>query len=72
MSVFLYMDENVHGSITMGLRRREVDVLTVQEDSRSGVSDSEVLDRATVLQRVLFSQDDDLLAERMFEKSTSV
>lgn len=57
------MDENVHGAITIGLRQRAVDVLTVQEDHRSGITDSEVLDRATELQRVLFSQDDDLLAE---------
>jgi hypothetical protein len=35
----------------------------VQEDNRSGISDSEVLDRATDRKRVLFSQDDDLLAE---------
>lgn len=28
------MDENVHGQITVGLRLRDVDVLTVQEDER--------------------------------------
>ncbi|MGB3311490.1 MAG: DUF5615 family PIN-like protein [Nodosilinea sp.] len=63
MSLALYMDENVHGAITNGLRQRQVDVLTVQEDGRSGIADPEVLDRATELRRVLFSQDDDLLAE---------
>jgi predicted nuclease of predicted toxin-antitoxin system len=63
MSLALYMDENVHGAITNGLRQRNVDVLTVQEDNRSGIADSEVLNRATELQRLLFSQDDDLLAE---------
>ncbi|MGP1387876.1 MAG: DUF5615 family PIN-like protein [Thainema sp.] len=63
MSLALYMDENVHGAITNGLRQRNVDVLTVQEDNRSGISDPEVLDRATELQRILFSQDDDLLVE---------
>lgn len=57
------MDENVHGAITNGLRRRAIDGLTVQEDNRSGISDPEVLDRSTELSRVLFSQDDDLLAE---------
>ncbi|ASC69881.1 hypothetical protein XM38_008110 [Halomicronema hongdechloris C2206] len=35
MSLSLYMDENVHGAITTGLRIREVDVLTVQEDGRA-------------------------------------
>jgi predicted nuclease of predicted toxin-antitoxin system len=57
------MDENVHGAITRGLRRREVDVLKVQEDDRSGITDPEVLARAAELRRLLFSQDDDLLAE---------
>ncbi|MBE9101704.1 DUF5615 family PIN-like protein [Vacuolonema iberomarrocanum] len=63
MSLALYMDENIHGAIINGLRQRNVDVLSVQEDNRSGISDPEVLDRATELQRLLFSQDDDLLAE---------
>lgn len=38
-------------------------MLTVQEDGRTGASDPAVLDRATELGRVLFSQDDDLLVE---------
>ena len=57
------MDENVHRAITTGLRLRGIDVLTVQEDDRSGLDDPSVLDRATELGRVLFSQDEDLLAE---------
>ena len=61
MSVTLYMDENVPRQITTGLRLRGIDVLTVQEDSRAGISDLEVLARATELKRVLFSRDDDLL-----------
>jgi hypothetical protein len=32
------MDENVHGAITNGLRQRNINVLTVQEDERSGIS----------------------------------
>lgn len=62
MSVKLYMDENVPRQITVGLRLRNIDVLTVQEDKRAGLPDPEVLDRSTELQRVLFSRDDDLLA----------
>ncbi len=57
------MDENVHRAITSGLRLRGVDVLTVQEDGRRKLRDSKVLDRATELGRILFSQDDDLLVE---------
>ena len=63
MSLALYMDEHVNRAITTGLRQRNIDVLTAQEDSRSGTSDPELLDRATELGRVLFTQDDDLLAE---------
>jgi Domain of unknown function (DUF5615) len=63
MSVALYIDENVHRGITDGLRIRGVDVLTVQEDGRTSFPDPLILDRATELERVLFSQDDDFLAE---------
>ena len=41
----------------------EVDVTTAYEDGASTYSDAELLDRATELGRVLFTQDDDLLAE---------
>ena len=57
------MDEHVHRAITLGLRLRDVDVLTIQEDGFAGITDPEVLERATVLQRVLFTQDDDFLVE---------
>ncbi len=63
MTLALYMDENVHRGITSGLRQRGVDVLTVQEDGFSGSPDPIILDRATELQRILFSQDEDFLAE---------
>ena len=63
MSIAFYMDENVHRGITNGLRIRDVDVLTVQEDGRASFRDPIILDRATELERVLFSQDDDFLAE---------
>jgi predicted nuclease of predicted toxin-antitoxin system len=57
------MDEHVHRAITVGLRLRGVDVLTAQEDGRRNVPDDTLLDRAAELQRVLFSQDQDLLQE---------
>lgn len=59
----LYMDENVDGRIVRQLRLRKVDVVTVQSDGRSGIADPLVMDRATDLRRLLFSQDTDLLAE---------
>ncbi|MEM9538268.1 MAG: DUF5615 family PIN-like protein [Cyanobacteria bacterium P01_E01_bin.42] len=63
MSLAFYIDENVHRGITDGLRMREVDVLTVQEDGYAGYADPSILDRATELNRILFSQDDDFLME---------
>ena len=63
MTVAFYMDVHVHRAITNGLRLRGIDVLTAQDDGYRTASDTLLLDRATELQRVLFSQDDDLLAE---------
>ncbi|MBE2264052.1 MAG: DUF5615 family PIN-like protein [Burkholderiaceae bacterium] len=63
MTVALYMDEHVHRAITVGLRLRGVDVLTVQEDGRRNTPDPILIDRAAELGRVLFSQDDDMLVE---------
>jgi hypothetical protein len=40
-----------------------VDVLTAFEDGSHRLQDPELLDRATALGRVLFSQDEDLLVE---------
>lgn len=42
---------------------RGVDVLTAYDDRHHTADDPELLDRASTLSRVLFSQDDDLLAE---------
>lgn len=57
------MDEHIRRAITIGLRLRGVDVLTVQEDGRAGTPDPILLDRATELQRIMFSQDQDFLVE---------
>jgi hypothetical protein len=63
MSVRFYMDVHVHRAVTEGLRLRGVDVLTAQEDGTTEYEDTALLDRATKLRRVLFTQDDDLLGE---------
>ena len=63
MSVKLYMDVHVRWAITDALGRRGVDVLTAQEDESARLADPELLDRATALGRVLFSQDKDLLRD---------
>jgi predicted nuclease of predicted toxin-antitoxin system len=66
MAVGIYMDVHIPRTITNGLRLRGVDVLTAQEDGTSTLEDPELLDRATELGRLLYSQDDDLLAEAHF------
>ena len=63
MNIGLYMDVNVRAEITRQLRARKVDVMTSEEDGTRKFSDSELLDRATFLGRVLFTRDADLLAE---------
>jgi hypothetical protein len=57
------MDVHVLRAITLELRLRGVDVITSQEDNTARLTDPELLDRATALQRVLVTFDDDLLKE---------
>jgi hypothetical protein len=57
------MDVHVPYGITIGLRLRDVDVLTAQEDGSRQSEDAVLLDRATGLGRILFTRDDDLLRE---------
>jgi len=63
MTIALYMDEHIRRAITIGLRLRDVDILTVQEDGLAGTPDPILLDRATELGRIMFSQDQDFLIE---------
>jgi predicted nuclease of predicted toxin-antitoxin system len=70
MSVRFYMDAHVRRAVTEGLRVRGVDVLTAQEDGAGELEDSELLDRATGLGRVFFTQDDDLLREAKRRQET--
>jgi len=57
------MDHHVPRVITQGLRTRGVDVLTAYEDGADRLSDSDLLNRAAQLGRLLFTQDYDFLAE---------
>lgn len=63
MSIKLYMDYHVPSAITKGLRLAGVEVITAFEDGTSEWSDPNLLDRAIELGCVLFTQDDDFLAE---------
>ncbi len=72
MPLKLYMDHHVPRAITVGLRMRQVDVLTALEDRAHEMPDSALLDRATDLGRALFTQDDDLLVEAARRQQTGV
>ena len=49
MSIALYADEQVSSAIIRGLRNRGIDIIAVVEDGLQGVSDPQVMDRATAL-----------------------
>lgn len=61
MELQFYVDENYPGPVTNGLRQAGIDVLTVQEDGRTGEVDEKVLRRAWELRRVLLTNDADFL-----------
>ena len=72
MAIALYMDVHIPKAITVGLRFRGVDVLTAQEDNATELDDPALLDRASSLGRVLFTFDDDLLAEAHKRQSENI
>jgi hypothetical protein len=57
------MDVHVPAVISRTLMTRDVDVLTAQADGATRLDDAALLDRAGQLDRVLFTRDDDFLAE---------
>jgi len=57
MAVRFYMDVHIPGPITEQLRKRGVDVLTTQEDGNDRLPDPDLLERATVLGRAIFTFD---------------
>ena len=61
MPLQFYFDQHVPKVIADGLQSRGVDVLTAFEDGSSELEDDQLLERATLLKRILFSQDEDLL-----------
>jgi uncharacterized protein with PIN domain len=63
MPLKFYLDHHVPRSVAIGLRLRNVDLVTAYEDRSHELPDPELLDRATSLDRVLVTQDDDLVVE---------
>ncbi len=62
MSIPFYLDENLHGPWVSALRERGVDLLSAFEDSMNARPDTEVLNRAMYLRRVLVTSDRGFLA----------
>jgi hypothetical protein len=63
MALRLYLDHRVPRAIALGLRLRNVDVVTAAEDGAAEMDDSALMDRASELGRLLVTFDNDLLAE---------
>ncbi len=63
MTLAFYFDVQVNKSIADGLRDRGIDVLRAQDDDFDERPDSEVLDRATELNRLVVTFDKDFLVE---------
>ena len=57
------MDHCANGAVVAGLRRRGVDLITAEEDGHEETPDPLVLDRATELERIVFTEDEDFLRE---------
>lgn len=62
MSLRLYFDHHVPRAIAVGAQQRGVDVLTAEADGTADRDDEFLLQRATALGRVVFTQDRDFLA----------
>lgn len=63
MALAFLFDHCAHGAVVRGLRERGIDVLTAQDEDRHELPDSELLQHAALLGRVLYTNDDDLLKE---------
>ena len=70
MAVSFYMDHHVPRSITVGLRLKGLDIVTAFDDNAHELNDSQLMDRAGEFGRVLFTQDDDLLARQQSDSET--
>jgi predicted nuclease of predicted toxin-antitoxin system len=62
MPLSFYFDQHVPAAIVHALRLRGVNVLQALADKHDRAEDEQLLLRATTLGRILFTQDEDLLA----------
>jgi hypothetical protein len=61
MPLAVYMDVHVPASVSEGLRRKQIDVRTAQDDAAGRMADDDLLTWATAAGRVLLTQDADFL-----------
>jgi len=61
MALSLLCDEHIPYSIIEGLRRRSLNVVTVQEISLSSEKDETIMDRARKEGRIIYTRDADFL-----------
>lgn len=61
MSLRFYFDQHVPGPVRSSLRRRGADILSTEEDGAKGEPDERLLERATELERVMVTNDEDFL-----------
>ncbi len=62
MALPYYMGVHLPAAVTDALRRSGVNVVASQEDGTGRASDGALLSRATELNRILVTQDEDFLA----------
>ncbi len=62
MALSFYMDVHIPRVITTGLRLRNINVLTSQEDKTTLLDDYSLLKRASSLERIFITFDEDFLA----------
>ncbi len=59
MSLRFSFDHHVQGAVAHGLRQREIEVITAEDDQTKGYEDEALLARATDLGCVLVTNDED-------------
>lgn len=72
MALAIYMDHHIPRAITTSLRHRDIEVITAFEDSTHEWEDARLLDRAFEIAHVLFTRDDDLLAESAYRQREGI
>jgi predicted nuclease of predicted toxin-antitoxin system len=61
INIRFYTDENVENQISVGLRTRQIDVITTPEAGTMGFSDAEHVAFALAERRVIITQDADFI-----------